>query len=254
MQSSNQGTMRLINDNIQRLFASCQKCKVCSLYILTVICSMFMLLSCSDKSKQEDSDFHSPRPLVSVFFIPCNGVTAKEVKAIANDFASHFASKQGERYVVNILPSSVLAEECLNDAKSRYRASKVIDYLNSLYLKDAIRKTDSIVGEESGSSSTYLIGVTNKDISTSIHNKPDYGILGLSYLNGTCSIISTYRMKRKSDMWKLAAHEFCHGFFGCPHCKGDDPHCLMQDAKGGNPHFELKDSLCTVCGAICVID
>ena len=60
-------------------------------------------------------------------------------------------------------------------------------------------------------------------------------------------MISTYRMKKKKDLWKLAMHEFGHGYFGLSHCPNDDASCIMADAKGGNPHFELKDTLCSVC-------
>ena len=31
------------------------------------------------------------------------------------------------------------------------------------------------------------------------------------------------------------------------------PHCIMADAKGGNPHFEIKESLCLDCGSFCLI-
>lgn len=45
---------------------------------------------------------------------------------------------------------------------------------------------------------------------------------------------------------ELIAHEFTHGYFSQGHCKADDPHCIMQDAKK-KPNFAIKDSLCSVC-------
>lgn len=73
--------------------------------------------------------------------------------------------------------------------------------------------------------------------------------MGLSFMpNGKASIISTYRLRnKKDDLWKLAVHEFGHGYLNLPHCPQDIDSCLMQDAKHGNPHFELKTAFCEAC-------
>lgn len=95
----------------------------------------------------------------------------------------------------------------------------------------------------------FTIGITNQDISCTVHGVQDFGVLGLSFLGhryNSC-VVSTFRLKNKKDLWKLMAHEFTHGYFSQSHCKADDPHCIMQDAKGKNPHFEIKDSLCNTC-------
>lgn len=94
----------------------------------------------------------------------------------------------------------------------------------------------------------FTIGITDQDISCSVHGIQDFGVLGLSFLGHkyrSC-MTSTYRLKDKRDLWKLMVHEFTHGYFSQKHCKADDPHCIMQDAKK-RPNFSIKDSLCRVC-------
>ncbi len=94
----------------------------------------------------------------------------------------------------------------------------------------------------------FTIGVTKTDISCTVHGVQDFGVLGLSYLGhkSNACVVSTLRLKDKKDLWKLMAHEFTHGYFSQGHCKADDPHCIMQDAKK-KPNFAIKDSLCSVC-------
>jgi len=60
---------------------------------------------------------------------------------------------------------------------------------------------------------TVTIGLTHRDISTSIHGQYNY--------------------------------EFLHSR-GLPHCKKDDLKCLMQDAHGKNT-FYMKNGLCQDC-------
>ena len=211
---------------------------------------MANLESCqkSNNSAYKNWGHHGP-PLISVYFVPLDGITVDNVTRLSEDFYQNFASSQWEPYKVDIEKHAVTPPQCLNDSKSRFRATKVIKWLNEKYNYIWSGPTD-----KNNPVAYYLIGVTDQDISTSAHNREDYGILGLSYLGkGNVSIISTHRLKRRKDLWKLAVHEFCHGFYGCPHCKNDDPSCIMSDAKGGNPHFELKDSLCLDCANICLI-
>lgn len=78
-----------------------------------------------------------------------------------------------------------------------------------------------------------------------IHGHYNYGIMGLSYRPGDACVVSMYRLKRKDDLWKVTMHEFLHSR-GLPHCKKDNPKCLMQDAHGKNT-FNMKHGLCEGC-------
>ncbi len=112
----------------------------------------------------------------------------------------------------------------------RFRADSLIKYLDNKNRNE------------------FTIGVTKSDISCTIHGVKDFGVLGLSFLghkHNAC-VVSTFRLKNEKDLWKLMAHEFTHGYFSKGHCKADDPHCIMQDAKK-KPNFAIKDSLCNIC-------
>ncbi len=133
---------------------------------------------------------------------------------------------------LNILPHKNSPDSALNYVRTRYRATKLMNFLH-----------DNTPKRE------FTIGITDKDISTTIHGADDYGILGISSLGHRkrACITSTYRLKNKSDLWKLMAHEFTHGFFSLGHCKSDDEQCIMRDAKGKSPRFDIKEKLCDRC-------
>lgn len=218
------------------------------LLFLICVATTLMQQSCGNGNKTEN---HAGTSAIFVCFVPLDGISSGEVKRLNEDFSTHFADSQSEPYTVTSLFHSTSPLSCLNDSKTKLRADKLLKWLDKAY-KDSVLA--DIKKEKVMDCTYYIIGVTDKDISTSVHGSDDYGILGLSYLGrGNTSVISTYRLRRKKDLWKLAAHEFCHGFYGCPHCKNDNPYCIMADAKGGNPQFEIKDSLCVECATLCTI-
>ena len=99
--------------------------------------------------------------------------------------------------------------------------------------------------EHGGNDEIVTIGLMHRDISTSIHGQYNYGIMGLSFRPGDACVVSTFRLKRKDDLWKVTIHEFLHSR-GLPHCKKNAPKCLMQDAHGKNT-FYMKHGLCEDC-------
>ncbi|MBQ3364269.1 MAG: hypothetical protein IJG42_10005 [Muribaculaceae bacterium] len=131
---------------------------------------------------------------------------------------------------VKVLPNKPLTKDLMNDAKTRYRASKILDLQQGM-----IKQPGDVV-----------IGLTDKDISTSVHGYEDWGILGLSYLNKSNCVISTFRVKDKSQFWKVVLHEFGHGFVGLPHCPNNDSSCFMVDANG-KPNLTPQRHFCDSC-------
>ena len=131
---------------------------------------------------------------------------------------------------VQVMPNKPLTEELMNKAKTRYRASKILDQQQGM-----VKQPGDVV-----------IGLTDKDISTSVHGYGDWGILGLSYLNKSNCVISTYRVKDKSQFWKVVLHEFSHGFLGLPHCPNNDSCCFMVDANG-KPNLTPERHFCDSC-------
>ena len=76
---------------------------------------------------------------------------------------------------VQVMPNKPLTEDLMNKSMTRYRASKILDQQQGL-----VKQPGDVV-----------IGLTDKDISTSVHGYEDWGILGLSYLNKSNCVIST---------------------------------------------------------------
>lgn len=215
-----------------------------------------MLFSCNKTRDDEgvikddiDTSIFEPAGVCTVFLVPMDGITNQQITQLKTDLEKKFFEGMYNSFVVDTLPHLISNNDCLNEKKSRLSAKKMIKFLRDTYedkVENRAKRNAKQCNWKYGD--WYIIGITNKDISTFFPDRNDFGILGLSYLrNGKASIISTFRLRNKKDLWKLAAHEFGHGFCGAPHCPNDDPTCIMQDAKHGNPHFELKNSLCTEC-------
>lgn len=126
---------------------------------------------------------------------------------------------------------------------------KAIDFPSGSYYKPRSRfRADSIIknlktkiGQDS-----VIVGLSNKDISTTKGNIRDWGIMGLGYHPGKACVVSDFRLSeknKKEQFYKVVLHELGHTE-GLPHCKIKD--CLMRDAEGGNPIDQEKD-FCRDC-------
>ena len=113
--------------------------------------------------------------------------------------------------------------------RNRYRADSLINYLSRL-----------------GNAGTVIIGLTDKDISTTKDNLRDWGIMGLGFQPGDACVISTFRLSKArstGQFYKLALHELGHTE-GLPHCSNKT--CLMRDAEGSN-HLDEERGFCEPC-------
>jgi len=113
--------------------------------------------------------------------------------------------------------------------RNRYRADSIINYLNRF-----------------ASTDTVIIGLTNKDISTTKGKIADWGVMGLGFQPGNACVISTFRLSKaqlSDHFYKLSLHELAHTE-GLPHCKNKT--CFMRDAEGGN-HLDEETGFCQSC-------
>jgi len=132
-------------------------------------------------------------------------------------------------YNVYVRPAMALPTNAFYSARGRYRADSLIRLLRQLPTSD-----------------TVVIGLTEKDISTTKGQIQDWGVMGLGYCPGTACVVSTYRLSKKNlfqQFHKVALHELGHTQ-GLEHCA--DKTCFMRDAEGDNPLNEEK-GFCSTC-------
>ena len=101
-----------------------------------------------------------------------------------------------------------------------------------------------------------IMGVTEADIVTPKGKHPIWGILGMGSIDGRCSVISTYRMRRRWEnggapealvrerLWKIAIHELGHTL-GLEHCPRVG--CIMEDGQGTVKTVDRDEALCSSC-------
>ena len=209
--------------------------------IIILFCSSLICgsLSCTNNAKKikkvetvSEADADCTCPHCRLLIQPYGDFSNERAKVVAEELEKSLATYVKDLAVteVLVLPAKPLTEDLMNDAKTRYRASKILD-------KQANIKSQK---------DDVIIGLTDCDISTTAHGYDDWGILGLSYMGHSNCVISTFRVKDKSQFWKVVLHEFGHAYLGLDHCPKNDPHCFMVDCNG-KPDLARERYLCDFC-------
>ena len=202
-------------------------------FILTILITILAinLVSCDKLAKQSvpvdiaDSVCTDPEYSLVIHLQPLGDFSQKKAEQLKKDLEEHLISIYP--CAIQIDPNKEMPTSTYYKPRNRYWAGGILKYLK--------QQSNEIV----------VVGLTNNDISTSIHGQFNYGIMGLSYRPGNSCIISTYRLKRKDDLWKVTMHEFLHSR-GLPHCLNDNPNCIMQDAHKQNTLYR-KTAICSRC-------
>ena len=129
---------------------------------------------------------------------------------------------------IEILPTVNFPASTYYKPRNRYRADSLISWMSRI-----------------AKPNQTIIGLTNKDISTTSGQYQDWGVMGLGFCPGNACVSSSYRLKNKNNFWKVAIHELGHTT-GLPHCI--EKTCYMRDASGGDPTGEETD-FCNKCKA-----
>src|SRR5204863_9189801 len=100
------------------------------------------------------------------------------------------------------------------------------------------------------------MSLTDVDIVAKKGTNDNWGVLGLGNVDGRCSVLSTFRMRRtwenggapdhvvRERPWKTAVHELGHTL-GLPHCPYSG--CIMEDAHGTVKTTDREVALCPDC-------
>ena len=138
---------------------------------------------------------------------------------------------------VQVLEPMGLPAEAYYPPRDRYRAERILDVLRS-------RRPQT---------GALVLGITETDVSTTLRQKPDWGVIGLANPWLGTAVVSTHRLRRgvpraavRERAAKVAAHELGH-MLGLPHCPQTD--CLMQDAHGHVGTVDAGVQLCDACRA-----
>lgn len=193
------------------------------LYLLVLLCLM-CFGSCSPKieiiqEKVIDS--------LELYIQPYNISNSKQVIDFKDSLQIHLNEIITKPTNIIILPNIQL-DDSLKATSIKYKASTILQNQVSMNLPGPV------------------IGFTNYDISTRCRGIDNWGVLGLAFLNKNTCIVSTYRLKDKSLIWKVGIHELMHAHYGLRHCPNDSDSCIMKDAKG-KANFKNKDHLCDTC-------
>jgi archaemetzincin len=140
---------------------------------------------------------------------------------------------------VRVLDCQELPQAAYYPPRKRYRAERLLAYLNQRMPKDGWR----------------ILGLTDTDISTTKDRYADWGVMGLGELPGTATVISSFRCRKKARnadhaierLAKVAVHEIGHTL-GLPHCPTRG--CLMEDAMGKVVTTDRERDFCPRCRAL----
>ncbi|MGH2666466.1 matrixin family metalloprotease [Flavobacterium sp.] len=170
-------------------------------------------------------------------FINCTPLAKQEKVVVIQPFGefSNSEAKLIFKEIEKINPKVVLRKnipfptETFYKPRNRYRADSLIKFLGSEIGKDSV-----------------IIGLSEKDISTTKVKNKDWGVMGLAFRPGNACVISNFRLSKNNkteQFHKVALHELGHTQ-GLPHCKNKT--CLMRAAEGGNPTDQEK-AFCSSC-------
>lgn len=164
---------------------------------------------------------------------PLGGVKAERIDVVKRGLEQAFG------VTVILLENRPLPKSAWYAPRGRYRADNLLEHL-----KEVVPAKHPVV-----------IGITEKDISTTKDEHVDWGIFGLGELDGRSCVVSTFRLgaggadeaKLRERLRKVAIHEVGH-VTGLPHCP--QAGCVMQDAEASIQTVDRESgAFCDSCKA-----
>ena len=174
------------------------------------------------KEKKEDTLFKKINTPYTICLQPFADIDSTIVMAIKDSIQKIYS-------LTKINANEPLPAFAFYKKNNRYKADSLLTFLNLLRNENEL-----------------MVGLTNKDISTTKDNIEDWGVMGLGKCPGYTCVASTFRLKKeniKSQFFKVAIHELGHTQ-GLPHCENTT--CYMRDAEGKNTTNE-EIGFCIKC-------
>ena len=187
------------------------------------ILALFFLTACqngnADKKMLDAKKTNAAKQHFKIMLLPLGKISSQDINATYRELRKIFSETQ-------LLPVSSMPKSAYYSPRGRYRADTLIHWMHTLAKPREV----------------YL-GITSFDISSKKGNNPDFGIMGLGYRPGNACIASNFRLKDKSNFFKVVIHELGHTA-GLPHCP--EKTCFMRDAEGKDCTGDEKD-FCVKC-------
>jgi archaemetzincin len=190
-----------------------------------IYCVLWMLFFVQCKEKTYDNNSSKKINIgYTICIQPFTNIDSTIVLAVRDSIKQFYQN-------VIIKENKPLPEFAYFEKNNRYKADSLLQYLSTISTENEL-----------------MIGLTNKDISTTKNNIQDWGVMGLGKCPGNSCIASTYRLQKeniKSQLFKVSIHELDHTQ-GLPHCSNKT--CFMRDVEGKNPTNE-EIGFCADCTA-----
>ena len=192
--------------------------------IITISSWILLFSNCqSDSSKitkkKNDSEVSKSVFNKKIILLPLGKINNATIKNIYDSLQQIFPD-------VMLMKKELMPAIAYTAPRNRYRADTLIHWMNRRAKENEV-----------------FLGITSFDISSTKNDNPDFGIMGLGFRPGNACVASDYRVKIKSNFFKIAIHELGHTA-GLNHCP--EKTCFMRDAESHDPTGEEKE-FCKRC-------
>ena len=166
---------------------------------------------------------------ITIALQPLGEVSSTHVETVKTQL------EETQRCRVKVFPPAVLPKEAFYPPRQRYRADRLLDYLDAMH-----QEADKV------------LGLTEVDISMTKGEHKDWGVFGLARIGGRPAVVSVFRLQLDEPsavdlarrLGTVATHEIGHTQ-GLKHCPTVG--CILEDARGKVATVDRAKGFCRSC-------